>query len=582
MCILVGTVKENRMKFKVVFVLCVALWGFFFFRLGYIQIFRRGYYANKSQRQSVEKIIVYPERGKIFDRNGKLVATNLKTKTLVAFPKKIADWEKTALLLSKEGYGTYEELLHDFKTKHFMYVKRNLNKAPPKAIKDIDGIEILQDKKRYYPYGELCSSLIGFVGTEYSGLEGLEFEFDSLLAGKPGWAQLQKSPMGYLYPHPALPVQEPSGGKDIVLTIDIDIQSIVISELRKVLETSSAQSGIVVVVHPKTGEVLAMVNLPAYDPNDPFEYSKECWINRAICKLFEPGSTFKIVAATAAIEEKLFNLTDIVEDGKGEIHIGKVKISDAEEHGALTFVEFVQHSSNVAAIKIAEKVGKKRFYCYERAYGFGTKTKVRLPGEEKGDIGNPLRWSSLRFATMSFGQGVSVTALQLIYAYAAIANGGVLPQPSVVKAIVSCEGDTVFTAKPILVRRVMRAETSRILREILVGVVNYGTGKFAKIEGIEIAGKTGTAEKSTPLVGYEEGDYIASFVGFVPVQDPQLLIGVFIDEPKGVHWGGHIAAPLFRKIAQRILLLDRYNKKIVTELVVRNTRMEPDEAIKGN
>jgi cell division protein FtsI/penicillin-binding protein 2 len=183
---------------------------------------------------------------------------------------------------------------------------------------------------------------------------------------------------------------------------------------------------------------------------------------------------------------------------------------------------------------------------------------------------------------MSFGQGVSVTALQLIYAYAAIANEGVLPQPAVVKAIISCEEDTVFAAEPVYVRRVMKAETSRILREILVGVVNYGTGRFAKIEGIEIAGKTGTAEKSSPLVGYEEGNYIASFVGFVPVQDPQLLIGVFIDEPKGVHWGGHIAAPLFRKIAQRILLLDRYNKKIVTELVVKNTKMEPDEAIKDN
>ena len=183
---------------------------------------------------------------------------------------------------------------------------------------------------------------------------------------------------------------------------------------------------------------------------------------------------------------------------------------------------------------------------------------------------------------MSFGQGVSVTALQLVFAYAAIANEGVLPQPSVVKAIISCEGDTLHAAEPVFVRRVMKTETSRILREILVGVVNYGTGRFAKIDGIEIAGKTGTSEKSSPLVGYEKGDYIASFVGFVPVQNPQLLIGVFIDEPKGVHWGGHVAAPLFRKIAQRILLLDKYHRKIITELVVKNTKMEPDEAIKGN
>jgi cell division protein FtsI (penicillin-binding protein 3) len=574
--------KEHRIQFKVVSVLLIALWGFFFFRLGYIQIFRRGYYASKARKQSVEKIVVYPDRGKIYDRNGKLIATNLKTKTLVAFPQKMDDKNQAAAMLAKYGYGSFDNLSRDFAHEHFMYIKRNLETVPAKEIKDLEGVELLQDKKRYYPYGEVCASVVGFVGTEYTGLEGLEFEFDTLLAGKPGWAHLQKSPMGYLYPHPALPVQEPSGGKDIVLTIDVDIQSIVLSELEKVLKTSSAEGGIVIVIDPQTGEILAMVNLPGYDPNHALQYEKERWINRAICELFEPGSTFKIVAATAAIEEKLFNLNDIVEAGEGEISIGKVKITDAEEHGALTFVEFVQHSSNCAAVRIAEKVGKKRFYCYERAYGFGSRTKVRLPGEERGNIGDPGKWTALKFATMSFGQGVSVTALQLIFAYAAIANEGVLTQPSIVRAILSSEGDTLYKAEPVYVRRVMQIETSLALREILVGVVNYGTGRFAKIDGIEIAGKTGTAEKSDPVIGYEKGSYVASFVGFVPVQNPRLLIGVFIDEPKGMHWGGYVAAPLFRKIAERILLLDGYQKKIVTELVAKNTKMEPDETVKGN
>ncbi|TET20975.1 MAG: penicillin-binding protein 2, partial [Candidatus Cloacimonadota bacterium] len=325
-----------------------------------------------------------------------------------------------------------------------------------------------------------------------------------------------------------------------------------------------------------------MVNLPSYDPNHPLEYDRKLWTNRAIAELFEPGSTFKIVTATASIEEQLFNLNDIVEGGEGVIAIGKVKIKDAEEHGPLTFVEFIQHSSNVAAVKISQKIGMKKFYCYVRAFGFGARTKIRLPGEEKGHVGNPFEWTPLRFATVSFGQGISVTALQLVYAYSATANGGILLKPTVVKSIISAGGDTLFTAEPVVVRRVMKSETSQVLNKLLAGVVNYGTGKFAKIEGIEIAGKTGTSEKSKPLIGYEKGGYIASFIGFIPVQDPQLLIGVFIDEPKGVHWGGYIAAPLFRKIAQRILLFNEYQNKIVCALAAKNTKMESHETVKDN
>jgi stage V sporulation protein D (sporulation-specific penicillin-binding protein) len=574
--------KESRVKYNSVIFLLIFVWVFFFLRLGYIQIFRRGYYARKSQSQSVEKIIVYPDRGKILDRNGKLVATNIKTKTLIAFPGRIEDKEETAHVLAKHGYGSFESLYDKLKKNSFLYVKRNLEKDPSKKIKGIEGIELLRDRKRYYPYGSLCSSFIGFVGTEYRGLEGLEFEYDSLLAGKPGWAQLQKSPSGILYPHPALPVKSPRSGKDIVLTIDIDIQAIVMSELEKVIENTSAKNGIVIVVDPQTGEILAMANLPTYNPNQPLQYDKKLWINRAISELFEPGSTFKIVTATASIENKLFNLDDIVEDGEGVTSIGRVKIQDAEEHGPLTFVEFVQHSSNVAAVKIAQKVGKKRFYCYTRAYGFGARTKIGLPGEERGDVGNPFHWTSLKFATMSFGQGVSVTALQLVFAYSAIANDGVLLKPSLVKYIVAYDGDTLYRYSPVPVRRVMRKETSSILKDLLVGVVNDGTGKFARMEGIDIAGKTGTAEKSKPIIGYEEGVYIASFIGFLPVGDPELLIGVFIDEPKGLHWGGYVAAPLFRKIAQRVLCLERYNNRIVNKLIVNNSRRELDETVKDN
>jgi len=468
------------------------------------------------------------------------------------------------------------------KSKKFFYIKKNIESSIPKQIKEIEGIEFLQDKKRFYPYGRLCSSLVGFVGTEYTGLEGIEFEFDSLLAGKPGWAYLQKTPGGLLYPHPALPRESAKAGKDIVLTVDVDIQSIVLSELEKVMKTTSAKRAIVIVMNPRTGEVLALVNFPDYNPNKPLNYDKGLWINRAISELFEPGSTFKIVTATAAINEKLFKLDEIVEDGKGIIKVGKVKITDAEKHGSLTFVQFIEHSSNVAAIKIAEKIGRKRFYCYSRAFGFGSPTKVKLPGEEKGNIGKPGRWTPLKFATMSFGQGLSVTAMQIVNAYSAIANGGVLLKPSLVKCIVNDNGENVYTSSPVVIRRVMRKETARTLNDILIGVVNCGTGKYARVDGIEIAGKTGTAEKSKPIIGYGKDEYIASFIGYLPARDPQILIGVFIDEPKGPHWGGYVAAPLFRKITQRIVCLDEYSNKIFNSLYVKSLKAESDEIVKNN
>ncbi|OQX53297.1 MAG: hypothetical protein B5M53_07105 [Candidatus Cloacimonas sp. 4484_209] len=574
--------RGETVKINIVVFLLVGIWSFFFLRLGYIQIFRRGYYTEKSNRQSVKKVVVYPERGKIFDRYGKEIATNVESKTIIAFPGEVRDKKRAALLLAKHGFGSFKGLYKEMQKKKFMYIKRNIDEDPPEDIRKIKGIELLMNKKRFYPYGKSFSSVIGFVGTDYTGLEGLEFAFDSLLSGKPGWAVLQKAPNGVLFPHPALPRKSPQSGKNLVLTVDADLQSIVFSELKNVIERTSSKGGVVIVINPKTGEILAMVSLPGFDPNHPLKSDRNTWVNRAISELFEPGSTFKIVAATAAVENKLYNLDDIVEDGEGIIRIGRVKISDAEKHGPLTFVQFVEHSSNVAAIKIAERIGKKRFYCYARSFGFGSRTKIGLPGEEKGYLGSPLHWSPLKFATMSFGQGVSATALQLVFAYAAVANDGILLKPLLVKSIVSNDGDTLFNASPVIVRRVMHKETAQILKQILEGVVNFGTGKYARVDGLEIAGKTGTAQKSNPELGYKKGGYVASFIGFFPVYDPQFLIGVFIDEPKGLHWGGYVAAPLFKKIVQRILCLDNYNSKIPRLLVEQSKGTEANETIKSN
>lgn len=432
------------------------------------------------------------------------------------------------------------------------------------------------DNKRIYPRKSLCGNLLGFVGTDGEGLEGIEYKLDEYLKGKQGWKIVGKTPMGKPYSYPGYREFAPFASSNIVLTIDADVQEIAEDELKKQIEVTNAKSGDVIVISAQTGEILAMATYPVHNPGMGGKGSSRKWRNRPVTDLFEPGSTLKLLTISGLLRHNLVNITDIVEDGKGFIEVCGRRFEDNKEHSPLSFEEAVWHSSNVAFINLANMLGRRNLYLEMRAYGFGTPTGVELPGEPRQAISLPDNWSGIKFANLAFGQGMSCTSLQLAMAYSIVANDGLFIKPRIIKQIISTDNRIIYESKKEIVREVITKEIARTIRELLYGVVENGTGKLAKIKGVSIAGKTGTAQKwrtgakvafgKSPGTGkYHPDEYVSSFIGFFPVADPNILILILINEPKNGHLGSIISAPLFRRIAQRII---RVKKLEVEELKV--------------
>jgi len=530
------------------------------FRLGKIQLVEGRHLEAWAKREQQYRIVLEPERGNIYDRMQRLLASSVDVKSVSAFLPDIENRKVTARKLSELGLGRYEEVHSLLRSRaNFVWLKRSVPEETAARIVEagLPGISVFTDQKRYYPVGSLAGNLLGFVGEDKVGLEGVEFEFDSLLGGSPGWAVLQRVSRK-AYPFPDCPRKLAERGKDLVLTIDANIQSACQEEMRAAVERVSAKSGIAIVLNPRTGEVLAMSNYPSYDPNDLGEGATGSWKNRAITDQFEPGSTFKVVTDAAALDKSVVRIDDMVHSGEKSIKVGRLKIQDVHEHGPLTFKDAVAYSSNVAAVKISDMVGKETLYETARAFGFGNKTGITLPGEARGSLSLPQEWSRIRFANIALGHGLTVTALQLALAYAAIANRGVLVEPNIVKAVIDVDGVSHDRADIRKVRRVIREEAALELTEVLTAVVEYGTGTSAGLEGISVAGKTGTAQKIEPSGGYARDRVVCSFAGYFPAQDPRLVIVVVVDEPKGRHWGSDVAAPVFKNIARRIIEMRPY------------------------
>jgi cell division protein FtsI (penicillin-binding protein 3) len=549
---------KGRIKF--VTLLLVLAWTALAFRLGKIQLVEGRHLEEWAKREQQCRIVLEPERGNIYDRMHRLLASSVDVKSVSAFLPDIENRRVTARRLAEMGLGRYKEIYSLLRSSaNFVWIRRCVPEDVASRISraNLPGISVSLDRKRYYPMSELAGNLIGFVGEDRVGLEGVEFEFDSLLGGSPGWAVLQRVSKR-AYPFPDCPRKQADRGKDLVLTIDANIQSVCQEELRETVERFSAQSGIAIVVNPRTGEVLAISNYPSYDPNNLGRGTPSSWKNRAITDVFEPGSTFKIVVDAAALEKCLVRIDEMVHSGEKSIKVGRVKIQDVHEHGPLTFKDAVVYSSNVAAVKISETVGKKGVYETARAFGFGNKTGIGLPGEARGTLSSPEDWSAIRFANIALGQGLTVTALQLAYAYATIANDGVLLEPRIVKEVIDENGVSYIEADVRKVRRVLRQEAALELTQVLTGVVEYGTGTAAGLEGIEVAGKTGTAQKTEASGGYARNRVVCSFAGYLPASDPRLVIVVVVDEPKGRHWGSDVAAPVFKNIARRIIEMRPY------------------------
>ncbi|MCD5390617.1 serine hydrolase [candidate division NPL-UPA2 bacterium] len=525
-------------------------------RLYQIQLVMGEALGQKARAQHQRNFQLSPRRGNIYDRNGKKLALTVSVDSICAWPeraKSITDKEIDKLSsILRISPSTLREKLHS--RRPFVFLARKVDRGLGAQIRrlNLPGIDYLEEVKRFYPKGSLGAHLLGFVGVDGTGLEGLELYYDRYLRGTPGWRQVEKDARG----REILPFRDdytpPMDGYHLVLTIDKVIQHIAERELERTFQEREAKGGTLVVMDPKTGEILALANRPTFNPNSFKDYPANYRRNRAITDIFEPGSTFKVITAAAALEERLFQLEDKIFCEEGSYRLNGHSIRDVRPHGWLSFKEVIEVSSNIGTVKIGQALGKERLYEYIRSFGFGAKTGIDFPGEVRGLIRTPQRWSKLSLGAIPFGQEIAVTAVQLATALSAIANGGLLMRPRVVDAILDQEGEVVRKFESQVVRRVISSQTAKQLTEILVGVVENGTGRTARLEGYAVAGKTGTAQKAE-RGGYSDTKFISSFMGYLPAEDPEVVIVVIIDEPQGDFFGATVAGPTFRRVAEGVM-----------------------------
>ncbi|RMF89229.1 MAG: penicillin-binding protein 2 [Nitrospinota bacterium] len=525
-------------------------------RLGYIQIWQHRDLTAQAERQYRKVLVVHPPRGTIYDRHQKILAMNIDTDSIYARPpqieKKAAMTQALASILRLRRGELRQKL---YSNKPFVWIRRKVSPQEAAAVKRLTdrGIGLLRESKRYYPKRELAASLLGFVGMDNRGLEGLELLYDRYMYGRPRRIILEKDARGRTLPGEASSLPSSPQGLDLILTIDENIQYVVEKELSAQVKATQARYGVAIAMVPHSGEILAMATYPTFNPNRFRKYHPSRWRNRAITDGFEPGSTFKVIVAAAALQEGVVRTDEQFFAEQGAFAVGGVIIRDHKPFGWLSFPQILEQSSNIGAIKIAQRLGKERLYTYIRRFGFGEKTGIDLPGEIPGLIRKPRHWSRVSIGAIAIGQEILVTPIQLITAFSAIANGGKLVKPYVVQRI-QREGQVVRSFSPQPIRQVISPAVSQELRTILQGVVERGTGKLAAVDGYTVAGKTGTAQKIDPQSKtYARGKVVASFVGFLPADHPRITLLVALDEPKGRVWGGTVAAPVFSRIARQIM-----------------------------
>ncbi len=520
-----------------------------------------------------------PRRGTIYDTNLKPLAVNLAFDSVYASPKEIAEKNKGIIARELSAILKIDSAILKnklFRPKYFIWLARKISQEQSDAIKALNfkGIGFVKESKRCYPNGYLASQTIGFAGLDNNGQEGLEAYYDGYLKGSSGWALLlrdARSKKINLYEKMASPKE----GDSLVLTIDEVIQYIAERELDKAYSASRAKGANIIVMNPHTGEILAMASRPTFDLNQHSNIDREQIRNRSICDMFEPGSVFKIVTASAALQENKISEQDRFFCENGEYKIANHVLHDHTSHGWLTFQEVIEQSSNIGTCKIAQKLGPEIVCRYVKLFGFGVKTGVDLPGEISGQAKDLRFWSKTSISAVPMGQEVGVTALQLASAISVIANGGNLMKPYIIKGIRDSSGETVRVFSPQIIRQVLSSETAARIKKILTGVVENGTGKMAKIPDFTAAGKTGTAQKLEPNGTYSHSKFVASFIGFAPAEDPQIAIVVNVDEPRGSYFGGVVSAPVFKNVAADVL---RYlkTKQSSQEVLVMNEAFRLD------
>ena len=525
-------------------------------RLGQLQIVRYRELSGLAERQYSRSVALQAQRGPIVDRNGAPLAASSPAESLFAQPRAVGDPVRVAVRLAPIVKVPEEELHAALVSERpFVWLKRRLPPAVAASVRELrePGLSLVPEPLRLYPNRELAAHIVGFEGTD-GGLEGIERAWNDTLAGTPGKAVVGRDALGREIEMQRV-LQTPAAGQGVMLTLDAHIQYVAEREIDAAFRRTSARAAMAVVMEPRTGDVLAVAIRPTFNPNTFLDVpSRDYWRNRAVTDPFEPGSTFKVILAAAALEEGVVRPDDRFFGENGAITIARTTIHDWKKYGWLTFSEVLQNSSNVGSIKVGLALGAERYYRYMTAFGFGRPTGLGLPGESRGQLREPPRWSTLSLPTLSLGQEVSVTALQMVTAFSAVANGGTMMRPRLVKSVFNAQGRETRRFEPEAVRQVIAPETARTLTRILISVVEAGTGHNAAIPGYAVAGKTGTAQKLDPATHrYSRAPGVLSFVGFAPADDPRFVMLVMLDEPKNEKWGSEAAAPIFSAIGREVL-----------------------------
>jgi cell division protein FtsI (penicillin-binding protein 3) len=544
--------RSPRTRLLIVAALASLWTGAALSRLAYLQLFRYSEYYSRAQHQQRLIVEVGASRAEIFDRNLNPLAMSVPVDSAFAVPSEIADPDMVSRLVGKVLEVPGDEIATRLASSHsFAWIARKLppEKAERIAAMNLRGIYFQREGGRFYPKRDLAAHVLGYVDIDEKGLGGIEYSLDDQIRSKPGKMLILADAHRRWYDSTD---KAPDAGTGVVLTLDEKIQYIAERELTQAIQDTQSKAGTVIVENPNTGELLAVANWPTFNPNAAKDSTPESRMDRAASALYEPGSVFKIVTLSAAIDQGITNPDEVIDCQNGAIYIAGHRIRDHKAYGDLTVAQVLAYSSDVGAIKLGLRLGAPRFYDYIRAFGFGQPTGVDLPGEGRGMLRRLENWTPVSVGSISMGQEIGVTPLQMITAVSAMANGGLIVRPHVIRAL--RHGTQLVESPESQPRRVIKETTAATMRRMLEGVVLSGTGKLARLDGYTTAGKTGTAQKFDPATGhYSAHNLIASFVGFAPINTPAVTILVQLDSPAGMHEGGQVAAPTFKRIAQQVL-----------------------------
>lgn len=527
-------------------------------RLVQVQIVRHEHYSNRALRQQERTLTLSAVRGSILDARGRILAESVSAESIYADPQAVSRKAAAKALASIPELGlTAKEIAARLNSNNaFVWIARQVPLEVAAKVKKlrINGIYTLEEHRRSYPRSRLAANVIGYAGVDGEGLAGIEHSFDDYVRGKPGKVTLLRDARRGMYLVGGEGANRPVDGHNVVLTIDSVVQFITERAVARAVTKWNAVAGAAIVMDPSSGRILAMASWPTFDPNRFRDFPPSAWRNRNVQDLYEPGSVFKIIPAAAGLEERLVTPSQILDCGDGAIRIANIEINEhsGNRYGLMTFEDVLVHSSNVGAVRVGLSLGPTRMFDYTRRFGFGERTGVDLPGEAVGLLRRTEKWSQVSNASLSIGQEIAATPLQVIRAVAAVANGGQRVEPRIVDRVVDGDGDTIFEPEQAQPVRVISERTAAVLNEMLKSVVRRGTGAPGSLSDHVVAGKTGTSQKAV-RGGYSPDKFVSSFAGYVPADRPRLVILVVIDEPRREHYGGMVAGPAFREIAEGTL-----------------------------